>query len=296
MAGKIERSGAAMARGMTLPAEFTRFVGRRRELAEVKRLLSSSRLVTLTGIGGVGKTRLSLRAAADLRRAFRDGVYLVELADLQDPALLRHTVAGALGLREQAREWQTSSLVEYLAPRQVLLVLDNCEHLIDGCAALAGELLRGCPQLRILATSRQPFGVSGENILPVPSLAMPDPDGPPPTPKTLEQYEAVTLFVERATAAVPTRDQEKKAGTSPSRRRAARLTSASCPLLQRGSGSPSSRCQSEAVGRPSSSCRLVDPGMLSRGSMSSAAGSFREGTHVPQSDHARPHRLDGGRH
>ena len=204
MAGKIERSGAAVARGMTLPAEFTRFVGRRRELAEVKRLLSGSRLVTLTGIGGVGKTRLSLRAAADLRRAFRDGVYLVELADLQDPALLRHTVAGALGLREQAREWQTSSLVEYLAPRQVLLVLDNCEHLIDGCAALAGELLRGCPQLRILATSRQPFGVSGENILLVPSLAMPDPDGPPPTPKALEQYEAVTLFVERATAAVPT--------------------------------------------------------------------------------------------
>ena len=151
-----------MARGMTLPAEFTRFVGRRRELAEVKRLLSGSRLVTLTGIGGVGKTRLSLRAAADLSRAFRDGVYLVELADLQDPALLRHTVAGALGLREQAREWQTSSLVEYLAPRQVLLVLDNCEHLIDGCAALAGELLRGFPQLRILATSRQPFGVSGE--------------------------------------------------------------------------------------------------------------------------------------
>ncbi len=112
MAGKIEGSVAPPARGMTLPAEFTQFVGRRRELAEVKRLLSSSRLVTLTGIGGVGKTRLSLRAAADLRRAFRHGVYLVELADLQDPALLRHTVAGALGLREQAREWQTSSLVE----------------------------------------------------------------------------------------------------------------------------------------------------------------------------------------
>ena len=187
---------------MTLQAEFTRFIGRRRELAEVKRLLSGSRLVTLTGIGGVGKTRLSLRAAADLSRAFRDGVYLVELADLQDPALLRHTVAGALGLREQAREWQTS-LVEYLAPRQVLLVLDNCEHLIDGCAALAGGLLRGCPQLRILATSRQPLGVSGESILLVPSLALPDPDGPRPTPKALEQYEAVTLFVERATAAVP---------------------------------------------------------------------------------------------
>jgi predicted ATPase/DNA-binding CsgD family transcriptional regulator len=189
---------------MTLPAEFTRFIGRRRELAEVKRLLSGSRLVTLTGIGGVGKTRLSLRAAAELSRAFRDGVYLVELADLQDPALLRHTVAGALGLREQAREWQTSSLVEYLAPRQVLLVLDNCEHLIDGCAALASELLRGCPKLRILTTSRQPLGVSGENILLVPSLTMPDPDGPPPTPKALEQYEAVTLLVERATASVPT--------------------------------------------------------------------------------------------
>jgi len=203
MAGKTE-TRAAVARGMTLPAEFSRFVGRRRELAEVKRLLSGRRLVTLTGIGGVGKTRLSLRAAADLSRAFGDGVYLVELADLQDSALLRHTVAGALGLREQAREWQTASLVEYLAPREVLLVLDNCEHLIDGCAALAGELLRGCPQLRILATSRQPLGVSGESLLLVPSLGMPDPDGPPPTPKALEQYEAVTLFVERATAAVPT--------------------------------------------------------------------------------------------
>jgi predicted ATPase len=162
MAGKIERSGTAVDRGMTLPAEFTRFVGRRRELAEVKRLVPGSRLVTLTGIGGLGKTRLSLRAAADLSRALRDGVYLVELADLKDPALLRHTVAGALGLREQTREWQTSSLVEYLAPRQVLLVLNNCEHRIDGSAALAGELLHGCPQLRILATSRQPLGVSGE--------------------------------------------------------------------------------------------------------------------------------------
>jgi len=204
MTGTVERSGTSVARGRALPAEFTRFVGRRRELAEVKRLLSSSRLVTLTGIGGVGKTRLALRAAADLSRAFRDGVYLVELADLRDPALLRHTVAGALGLREQASDWQTSSLVEYLAPRQVLLVLDNCEHLINGCAALAGELLRGCPQLRILATSGQSLGVGGENVVLVPSLAMPAPDGPPPTPKTLEQYEAVTLFVERASAAVPT--------------------------------------------------------------------------------------------
>jgi predicted ATPase/DNA-binding CsgD family transcriptional regulator len=199
MAGTVERSGTAVARGGALPAEFTRFVGRRRELAEVKRLLSGGRLVTLTGIGGVGKTRLALRAAADLSRAFRDGVHLVELAELRDPALLRHTVAGALGLREQASDGQTSSLVEYLAPRQVLLVLDNCEHLIDGCAALAGE-----PQLRILATSGQSLGVSGENVVLVPSLAMPDPDGPPPTPQALEQYEAVTLFVERATAAVPT--------------------------------------------------------------------------------------------
>jgi predicted ATPase len=182
MAGTVERSGTAVARGSALPAEFTRFVGRRRELAKVKRLLSGSRLVTLIGIGGVGKTRLALRAAADLSRAFRDGVHLVELADLRDPALLRHTVAGALGLREQASDWQTSSLVEYLAPRQVLLVLDNCEHLIGECAVLAGELLRGCPQLRILATSGQSLGVSGESVVLVTSLAMPDPDGPPPTP------------------------------------------------------------------------------------------------------------------
>ena len=109
----------------TLPVELTRFVGRRRELAEVKVLLSTSRLVTLTGIGGVGKTRLALRSATDVKRAFRDGVYLVELADLQDPALLGHTVAATLGLLDQSRTPQTALLIDFLASRNVLLVLDN---------------------------------------------------------------------------------------------------------------------------------------------------------------------------
>jgi len=187
-----------------LPVELTAFVGRRRELTDVKRLLSTSRLVTIIGIGGVGKTRLALRVAAELKRMFPDGVFLVELADLQDPALAGHTVGAALGLRDQARNPQAAFLIDYLAPRHVLLVLDNCEHLVEACAKLAVQLLRGCPHLRILATSRQPLAVTGESVLSVPQLTMPDPDRPPPSSGALDHYEAVTLFVDRATAALPT--------------------------------------------------------------------------------------------
>ena len=117
-----------------LPAELTSFVGRRGELAEVKRLLAGSRLVTLTGIGGVGKTRLALRTADGLRRAFRDGVWLVRLDQLRDPALVAQAVAGALGLQDRAGYSPAAALAEYLAGRQLLLVLDNCEHLVDAAA------------------------------------------------------------------------------------------------------------------------------------------------------------------
>jgi predicted ATPase len=157
-----------------LPADVTSFIGRRHELSEAKRLLSSARLLTLTGTGGVGKTRLALRVSAEVYRAFPDGVWLVELAELHDPALLALTVAETLGLRDQQVQWGVSALSSFLASRRLLLVLDNCEHLVDACAALADALLRACPELRILATSRQPLGITGEATLPVPPLSVPD--------------------------------------------------------------------------------------------------------------------------
>ncbi|MGP3983937.1 ATP-binding protein [Streptomyces sp. KR80] len=181
-----------------LPADTTSFIGRRREVAEAKRLLSSTRMLTLTGVGGVGKTRLGLRIAGEVERAFPDGVWLVELAALTDERLLAHTVIDALGIRQRARP-PVEALCDFLADRQLLLVLDNCEHLLDAVASLAGQLLRAAPGLRILATSRQPLGVQGEYILDVPPLPVPDPEAGVP-PGSLPRYDAVRLFLERAGA------------------------------------------------------------------------------------------------
>ncbi|MFF0813678.1 protein kinase [Rhodococcus sp. NPDC003318] len=185
-----------------LPLELTSFVGRRRELTEVKETLSTSRLVTLTGIGGVGKTRLAFRAAADLRRGFRDGVCRVELDELRDRSLLVHVVATALGVRNPSARPFEDVVVEFLASRQLLLVLDNCEQVVDAAAELAGNLLRSCPELRILATSREALGVGGESVLAVPPLTVPDPDYGP-SAQGARAYDAITLFEERAAAAVP---------------------------------------------------------------------------------------------
>ncbi|MET8763720.1 LuxR C-terminal-related transcriptional regulator [Lentzea sp. NPDC004782] len=189
--------------------ELTSFVDRRREVTEAKRVLSVSRLVTLCGVGGIGKSRLALRVAAQVRRSFADGVWLVELGELFDPELVAHAVATALGLREHATAGQDRSaaspvtlLTEYLAARQVLLVLDNCEHLVDPVAKLVDALLRACPKLRVLTTSRQGLGVCGEVTLPVPPLPVPD-LRQPPTLRGLPQVAAVALFVERAVAVVP---------------------------------------------------------------------------------------------
>ncbi|MGW0040744.1 ATP-binding protein [Rhodococcus sp. NPDC003348] len=184
-----------------LPHELTSFVGRRHELSEAKRLLSTSRLVTFTGIGGVGKTRLALRLAEDSRRAFADGVWLVELGLLSSPDMVEDNVSSALGMREVLPH-QPSSLAEHLGDRHLLLILDNCEHLVDTVADLAGSLLRSCPELRIVATSREPLGVGGEAVLRVPPLGVPDPDRPAKI-RGATRYEAVTLFEERAGAAVP---------------------------------------------------------------------------------------------
>ncbi|MCZ4555270.1 LuxR C-terminal-related transcriptional regulator [Rhodococcus maanshanensis] len=185
-----------------LPLELTSFVGRRREVTETRRLLSVSRLVTLTGIGGVGKTRLALRVAEDSRRSFEDGVWLVELGELREEALLPDLVAATLGLREQSTNRTQDSLAKYLADRRLLLVLDNCEHVLDAAAALAEALLRRCPDLRILATSREPFGIGAEAFLRVPPLSVPDPDLRS-SGRGSAGGDAVALFAERASAAVP---------------------------------------------------------------------------------------------
>lgn len=142
--------------------ELTSFVDRRTELAEATNLLSTSRLVTLTGIGGVGKTRLALRVAAKAQRNFSDGVTLVGLAELLDDSLLAGVVAAALGLRDQSARPSHELLVDFLTPREVLLVLDNCEQVVAAAAKLAEILLRACPRLRILATSREPLGIGGK--------------------------------------------------------------------------------------------------------------------------------------
>src|SRR5215470_5588746 len=123
-----------------LPAELTSFVGRRKELSEVKRLLTTTRLLTLTGSGGAGKTRLALRAAAEMARGFPDGAWLVSLASIQDPILIPQAVFGALGVHDLSAGSSLTSLTEYLVRRRLLLVLDNCEHLLDGCAVLAVTL------------------------------------------------------------------------------------------------------------------------------------------------------------
>ncbi|BCN67051.1 ATP-binding protein [Prescottella equi] len=185
-----------------LPLDLTSFVGRRREVAETRRALGASRLVTLTGIGGVGKTRLALRVAADSQRSFADGVWLVEFGERRDPQLVAESVAAALGLREQSAVPTTRVLTDYLASRNLLLVLDNCEHLIDDVAKLAETLLRSSPDLRILATSREPLAIGGEMVLRVPPMTVPIPDESTPL-RALAQYEAVNLFAERAAAAVP---------------------------------------------------------------------------------------------
>lgn len=182
-----------------LPAQLTSFVGRRREVAEIKRLLSESRLVTLTGAGGTGKTRLSLRVADDLRRAFPDGVWFVELAALDDHALLTQTVASALGVHDRTARWQLPALADYLSDKRMLLVLDNCEHLRDACAVLADTILKTAPELRVVVTSRQALGLTGEHIFRVPTLSVPDADQHA-APAALHQFEAVRLFLDRAAA------------------------------------------------------------------------------------------------
>src|SRR6266508_5054462 len=168
--------GSATTTRGNLPAELTSFIGRRRHIQEVKSALTAARQVTLVGPGGVGKTRLALRSATDLRRGIVDGVWLVELAGLNDAELVTKTVMTALGLRDESSRWPVSRLIDYVASKRLLLVLDNCEHLLDASAVLADAVLREAPSLRILATSRQPLGVAGETVIQVDPLSVPDAD------------------------------------------------------------------------------------------------------------------------
>jgi non-specific serine/threonine protein kinase len=189
----------ASARGGNLPAELTSFVGRRRELGEVKQLLASSRLVTLTGVGGAGKTRLALRAAGSSSRDYSDGAWFVDLSEVEDPALLAESITAALGLHDRRAGASQEALADYLIDKKVLLLLDNCDHLRDDCAVLAGALLRRAAGLRILTTSRQTLGVTGEHVFRVPPLSVPD-DAAETQPDAVAHYEALNLFVERAQA------------------------------------------------------------------------------------------------
>ena len=182
-----------------LPAPLTSFIGRGREMADIKRLLAESRLVTLTGAGGCGKTRLAIQVATQVAAEHADGVWLVELAPLTDPALIPQTVASVLGIREATNRPFSELLADALRSRQALLVLDNCEHLVEACAQLAGYLLRASPNLRILATSREVLGITGERVWPVSMLSLPD-SRYGLRPAHVIQYESIRLFVERAWA------------------------------------------------------------------------------------------------
>jgi len=186
-----------------LPRKLTSFVGREREIEEVKRLLQTTSLLTLVGIGGAGKTRLALQVAADLLADFMHGAWLVELAPVNDPKQVPEAVAAALGVREYPGLSLRASLMDYLSTRELLLILDNCEHLITAVAEFVETVVTAAPKVRILCTSRESLGIAGERVWRIPSLALPQ-VAPLPNAADLAQNEAVRLFAERARAVSPT--------------------------------------------------------------------------------------------
>src|ERR1700694_4030240 len=202
--GLLSRCVVTMARPKhrlgNLPAEATSFIGRRRELGEIRKKLTTARLVSLVGPGGGGKPPLALGIAADLGRGFADGAWLVELADVRDGALVTNAVLAALDLRDQTAMKPLQILLSDLQNKQLLLLLDNCEHLLGDVAPLVAEVLRTAPKLTVISTSREPLQVPGEQVIPIPPLQVPPEDGTEPLDR-LRQNEAVTLFSERAAAA-----------------------------------------------------------------------------------------------
>ena len=197
-----ERTDQSANRHTNLPHALTSFIGREQEITEIGHLLKRARLVTLTGSGGSGKTRLAIQTAASLSEQFAGGAWLVELAALTDPSFVPQAVATTLNVRETSDRPLMEQLVEALRSKRMLLLLDNCEHLVDACAHLADALLQACPNLHILATSRQALGLIGEITWRVPALPVPDPDRLPPFEHLL-RYDAVRLFYERASSSRP---------------------------------------------------------------------------------------------
>jgi len=195
-----ERPAAADNKLTNLPETLTSFIGREREMVEIKRLLPGKRLVTIIGAGGIGKTRLALQAAAEVVDAYGDGVWLTELASIRDPSLVATTVAQTLGVRERAGAPATESLRAHLKARQVLLILDNCEHLLDSCAQLVNTLLPGAKGTTILATSREPLRVAGEQTYALSPLSLPESGA---KADAIRDSEAVQLFVERVQRQLP---------------------------------------------------------------------------------------------
>ena len=185
-----------------LPVELTSFVGRVRELNEVRRLLTSAHVVTLTGPGGIGKSRLALRAARRLERRFPEGVWMVELADLESPDLLPYALAGSVGVYERRGDDIDGALIDHLRARQLLLVLDNCEHLLDACRQLVASVVVECERVRILCTSREHLGVTGEAVVALSALDVPA-DGEGLSAMALADVEALRLLVDRAVAVAP---------------------------------------------------------------------------------------------
>ena len=193
-----------------LQFQLTSFVGREEDLAVVPQLLATSRLITLTGVGGSGKTRLAIQVANSTREIYPDGVWMVDLAPVRDPALVPQVVAQTLGLRLISNEFVPETLERFLDLKRLLLVLDNCEHLREACAQLAGELLSHAPELRILATSREVLGLAGETLYPLFGMAWPElvpeieSDGHSRLDlQQLSEYDAVQLFMDRARAGSP---------------------------------------------------------------------------------------------
>jgi len=185
-----------------LPTQLTSFVGREKELADVKRLLSDTHMLTLIGPGGTGKTRLSIRAARDMMNEYPDGVWLIDLAPVLDPTLVPRTTAITIGLREEPQRPVIDMLCDYLSTKKMMIILDNCEHLVDACANMSEQILRTAVDVRILASSREALGVAGEVTYRVPSLGLPDKDHLPSL-DSMNQFEAVKLFIDRATSALP---------------------------------------------------------------------------------------------
>jgi predicted ATPase/Tfp pilus assembly protein PilF len=196
----VTRAGAST---NNLPQQLTRFIGRQPEIADIRRLLTSTRLLTLAGPGGIGKTRLALQVATDSLHEYHDGVWFVEFASLSDADLVPQTVASALGVREERGRSITDTVIDFLKHKRLLLVLDNCEHLVAACAQLAYTLLRSSPNLQILATTRESLAIGGETVFRVPPLGLPDPEQTRDV-KSLSEHEAVELFVDRARSVTST--------------------------------------------------------------------------------------------